>query len=190
MCAGAAGALGNNGIGTSGVNWNAKLMPVKISNASSIPATNTAVGIRWAADNNAKILSMSFSFASDSSTIKSAIDYAYSKGCALFAAASNDGVAPVLYPARYSNVMAIGATGGTTRTSYSNYGDGLNVMANGSWFTTSTSSNSAYTIASGTSLATPQAAGAASLILSVNPNLTVPQLYQLMQDTAKKPQDL
>ena len=183
--AGVLGAVGNNSIGIAGINWNANIMPVKVDNANgSTTVANVAKGIIWAADNGARVLNLSLGMSSDSITLQAAIDYAYKMGCAIFAASGNDGKESILYPARYSNVMAVGSTtNGTSRVSYSNYGTGLDVVAIGSYY--STTAAGSYGSVSGTSFATPQVAGLASLILAINPKLTNEEVYALIRQGAK-----
>ena len=183
--AGTIGAVGDNGIGGVGINWNASIMPVKVDDANNTySASNYAKGIIWAADNGARIISTSISFTSDSSTIKNAIDYAYSKGCAIFAAAGNSGKSGLEYPARYPNVIAVGGSAnGSSRASVSTYGAGMGVLAGTSYNTTSVSGG--YAAMAGTSFSTPQVAGLASLVLSLNPSLSNDEVYSLIQQGAK-----
>jgi len=183
--AGTIGAVGNNKLGVVGLNWGASIMPVKVDDANnSYSAANFAKGIIWAADNGAKIISTSISFTSDSATIKSAIDYAYNKGCAIFASAGNNGTNGLNFPARYPNVMAVGgSSNSSTRASVSNYGAGMGVLAITSYYTTTATGG--YSVMSGTSFSTPQVSGLASLILALNPKLTNEQVYDLIRQSAK-----
>ena len=183
--AGTIGAIGDNGIGGAGINWNASILPVKVDDAGgSLSVANISKGIIWAADNGASVINLSLGTTSDSSTLKSAIDYAYSKGCAIFAATGNDGKNAISYPARYPNVMAVGSTGtGTNRVSSSNYGAGMGTVAIGSYYTTT--STGTYGNMAGTSFASPQVAGLASLILAINPSLSNAEVYDLIQRGAK-----
>jgi len=183
--AGTIGCVGNNGIGNAGINWNASIMPVKIDDAAgTISVANVAKGIIWATDNGAKVINLSLGYTTDSATLKNAIDYAYNKGCAIFAATGNESKNAVCYPARYANVMAVGSTGnGTTRLASSNYGAGMNVVALSSFSTVTPTGG--YTTLSGTSFATPQVAALASLVWSLNPSLTNDQLYRLIESGCK-----
>ena len=178
--AGTIGAIGNNGQGGAGVNWNASILPVKVDDANGvISVANMARGIIWAADNGAKVFNLSLGTTADSLTLKNAIDYAYNKGCAIFAATGNDGKAGISFPARYPNVMAVGATSnGTARASLSNYGPELGVVAMTSYYTTTTAGG--YSNMAGTSFSSPQAAGLASLIWALNPGLTNAQVYDMI----------
>ena len=168
--AGVLGAVGNNKKGIPGINWNAQIMPVKVDTLiGTITVANLAKGIIWATDNGAKVINLSLGMATDSATMKSAIDYAYNKGVAIFAATGNASRNAVDYPARYKNVMGVGATtDGKKMADFSNYGTGLDVVAIGSYYTTTATGG--YASASGTSFATPQVAGLASLIYPFYPN--------------------
>ena len=183
--AGIIGAIGNNKIGIAGVNWSANIMAVKVDTSTgSMSGANVAKGITWAADNGARVINISVGFITDSATIRNAINYAYNKGCAIFAATGNSGKATVDWPARYDNVFGVGSSSdGRTRYSASNYGDGLDVVAPGASLNTTTHT-SAYVNVTGTSFATPQAAALASLIWAVNPGLTNAQVYDLIRKGA------
>jgi len=185
--AGTIGMIGNNGIGGAGINWNASIMTVKVDDANgSLSTANIAKGIIWAADNGARIINLSLGTTSDSITMKNAIDYAYNKGVAIFAASGNSGTASVCYPARYDNVFAVGmvsTSDGTVRAPTSNYGSGMNAVAVGSYY--SSSASGSYSHRGGTSFATPQVAALASLIWTINPNLTNNEVYRLIEQGAK-----
>ena len=183
--AGVIGAIGGRGNGVAGINWNASIMPVKVDdNNGTMSVANVAKGVMWSVDNGARVINMSLGTASDSATLKSAVDYAYNKGCAIFAATGNDGAAKLNYPAAYGNVMAIGSSNnGTTRTATSTYGTGIDIVACGTYL--STTAAGATASVGGTSFASPQAAGLASLIWALNPSLTNQEVYNLIRQGAK-----
>ncbi|MCL2748792.1 MAG: S8 family serine peptidase [Alphaproteobacteria bacterium] len=184
--AGSIGMIGNNKIGGAGINWNAKIMPVKIDDAGgTLLMSNAAKGITWAADNGAKVMNCSWGTSVDGATLKNAINYAYDKGAAIFAATGNDGSGSIAYPARYSNVMAVGGTNsdGKTRASGSQYGPGMGVVSINSYHTTSTAGG--YSSMSGTSFSSPQVAGLASLIFAMKPKAKPDQVYDFIQRGAK-----
>lgn len=183
--AGIIAALTDNGIGVAGVNWGGsagtRIMPLRILGESGGTcgvgtASMAADAIRYAADNGAKVANLSFG-GTDSATLQSAVDYAYSTGVTLVAAAGNTDPAggPVLYPAAYPNVIAVGATDcSNARASYSNFGAELDLMAPGGDFpgceilSTSWSPNdgNGYYFGSGTSFSTPQVSGLAVLLIA------------------------
>lgn len=183
--AGVISMIGDNNIGGAGINWDAQIMAVKTDDANGVLSTgNVAKGIIWAVDNGARVINLSLGSDSDSVTLKNAIDYAYNKGCAIFAAAGNDGKLGVSYPARYPNVMAVGGTSnGTSRASISNYGPDVDVVAVSGANTTNISGT--YSTLSGTSFASPAAAALASLVWEINPYLTNDEVYDLIRHGAK-----
>ena len=109
--AGIAAAQANNGEGVAGVSWGARIMPVKVLSASASGSfADAAAGIIWATDHGAHIINLSLGGSSYSQVFKDAIDYAYGKGVMLVASSGNNGSGFVLYPARFANVMSVGAT--------------------------------------------------------------------------------
>ena len=186
--AGIAAAIGNNNTGVAGVSWGAKLMPLKIFNASGGGATITILSqaIKDAADNGAKVINMSLGGGCGSGwpVVEDAIDYARSKGALLVAAAGNYNSSSILCPAALDGVIAVGATTDSDeRASYSHYGPQLDVVAPGSGIY-STAYTGGYVFMSGTSMSTPQVAGLAALIWSVDPTLTHDQVQEIIQTTA------
>jgi thermitase len=179
-CAGIIGAAGNNGKGITGVNWRVKIMPLKFMNsAGSGYVSDAAEAIWYAKQNGADIASNSYGGTGSSQTLKDAID---GTGIVMVCAAGNSGSnndqTPV-YPASYSspNIIAVAATGRTDAlASFSNYGaSSVDVAAPGVDIL-STFPGGGYTMMSGTSMATPQVAGIAGLLLSVRPDLTPAQV--------------
>jgi thermitase len=132
-----------------------------------------ANGIRWAADNGAKVINMSLGGYSASSTVQDAVNYAWGKGVVLVAAAGNDNTTSKLYPAAYDNVIAVAATDRNDRkASFSNYGDWVDIGAPGASILSTTPDHRSriwgrgvkYAYGSGTSMATPFVAGVAGLV--------------------------
>ena len=128
----------HNDYGVAGIAFKTSIMPIKVldSEAHSTDVI-VALGIRWAADNGADVISMSLSFNSsltpeDCPYLTEAVQYAYSKGVILVAASGNDGGGVVSLPAAYSEVIAVGAIhSGGERANYSQYGTMLDVVAPG-----------------------------------------------------------
>ncbi len=201
-CAGIAVGAGNNAQGIAGVAWGVKLMPVKVLNSSG-SGTYTAIanGITWAADQGAKVLSMSLGGSVGSTTLESAVNYAYNKGCAIFAASGNGNASSLSYPARYANCIAIGALSPCNERKStstcdgetwwgSNYGTGLAFLAPGVRIHTADirgsggyGSGDYITDFNGTSSATPHAAGIGALVWSENSTLTNAQLRSTLNST-------
>jgi thermitase len=165
-CAGIAAASANNGEGIAGVCPNCSIMPVRVLGEDGGSASDVAAGTIWAVDHGAKVISLSLGGLFESYTQNEAIDYAWSKGVIVVAAAGNYGVSDVHYPAYHSKCIAVGATeADDARADYSNYGEWVDVAAPGS-FIMSTVPGGGYTEMSGTSMATPFVAGLAGLVWS------------------------
>lgn len=181
--AGTVAACTGNGVGVSGSAPNVRLMPVKVLGSSGSGSySNVADGIIYAANNGAKIINLSLGGSSSSSTLLNAVQYAYSKGVLIVAASGNANTG-IYYPAAYSQVMAIGSTdSGDTRSSFSNYGSGLDVVAPGEYIYSTLPGRYGYL--SGTSMASPHVAGLAALIWSAEPSLTHDGVRQIIRDTA------
>lgn len=178
-------AKGNNGIGVSGVLWNARVLPIKIldKNAAAANLDIVARGIHAALDRGAKVILMSVSSMTYSQALTDAVNRAEAKGAVLIAASGNEGDR-VAYPAAYPTVIAVGGVRGNNQPIYeSNIGPELNIMAPGlNVYTTKLGGR--YGSFSGTSAAAPQVAGAAALILARHPKLKPIDVRQLLYQTA------
>lgn len=182
--AGVVGADINNAMGVAGT-AQVRLMAVKVMNESGEGTDATvADGIIWAVDHGAQVITMSLGVESQTSALTSAVKYASAHGVVLVAAAGNEGLSSVSYPAAYPQVIAVGASDKLDhKASFSNYGSQLEVMAPGMqiW---STKPGDAYQELSGTSTATPFVAGVIALMLSINPALTTAQIRTVLNQTA------
>ncbi len=193
-CAGIAAASSNNGVGVAGVNWQARLMPVKVlDNEGSGTYADVAEGLHWAADHGATVISMSFGGSGESQTLREAVDYAYGRGALMAAAAGNEYQEgnPVTYPAALEHVIGVAATTiSNWHAWYSNTGYYVDIAAPGGeagnavLSTLWTSSGHSYGRLAGTSMAAPHVAGLAALIKAVNPALTPAQIEWVMEYTA------
>lgn len=198
-CASIIGATSDNNIGISGVNWNSKIMNLKALNSNNSGSyANMANSLYYAADNGAKIISMSIGGLASSQTITNAISYLNNHDVLLVVCMMNTNNSDVYYPAGHSlthnNVIAVGASDANdhrtspffwSETSGSNYGSHINLIAPGNYiWGLGNTSNNLYNYWGGTSQATPLVAGIASLILEVNPNLTPSEIRSLLQNTA------
>ncbi|MEI7815352.1 MAG: S8 family serine peptidase [Coriobacteriia bacterium] len=164
-------ATTNNGIGVAGVANQCTILPVKVMGANGIGSTSAvAEGIRYAADEGASVINMSFGTPTGSDTLDAAVQYAVSRDCVVVAATGNDGLRAVLYPAADENVIGVGSTTSSDALSYfSNYGPGVDIAAPGSSIY-STTFDGGYGYKTGTSMAAPHVAGVAALIRSKNPS--------------------
>lgn len=183
--AGIAAAVTNNGRGIAGAAPNAKILAVRVlNNSGSGTLNNIADGIRYAADYGAKVINLSLGGPSGSTTLKQAVDYAWSKGAVVVAAAGNENTSAPSYPAYYSNAIAVAATTSSdTRSSFSNYGSWVDVAAPGSSIL-STYPTSSYVYLNGTSMASPYVAGVAALLASQGRNNV--QIRAAIENTADR----
>lgn len=181
--AGIAGARSNNATGVASIGFSVKLMCVKSTNSSS-SVTHGYDGVLYAAENGADVINMSWGGSGFSTTAESIINYCYGLGSVLIAAAGNDNVSTMFYPAGYTNVIAVAATAsGDSKASFSNYGGWVDISAPGNNIYSTTVSAS-YGNKSGTSMASPMVAGLAGLMLSLNPALTPADIRSCLTSTA------
>ena len=167
--AGIAAAVTNNGVGMAGVGYNARLLPVKVLGANGSGATDAvAEGIAWAADQGAHIINLSFGSPYSSQTLQAAIEYA-SRSAVLVCAAGNSGVSQPFYPVAYPQCLTVAASDANDRlTSFSNFGSSwVDVAAPGAGVLGPLRGGS-YQAWDGTSMAAPNVAGVAALVMARN----------------------
>lgn len=194
--AGIALASGNNSIGYAGMNWNSQIMACKIlDDENSGFYSWMAEGIYYAVDNGANVINMSVGGNSASTLLEDAVNYAYTNNVALVVSNGNQN-SVIQYPAKYPNAFAIGSTNpDDTRTapffwsdtSGSNFGPEIDFVAPGNYmyglsFASNTNYNSYW---GGTSQAAPLVTGLISLMLSVDPNLTVDQIRTILEQSSE-----
>jgi len=180
---GSVGAVGNNAEGVAGVSWNVSLIPLKFLDANGSGSTIDAVeAIIYGTNVGAKILSNSWGGGGRSQALEDAINFANDNGVLFVAAAGNESAnndqAPS-FPANYEveNVISVAANTESDRLAgFSNFGEkSVELAAPGNQIL-STVPGDRYAFLSGTSMATPHVSGAAALIWSQYPNMTMQQL--------------
>jgi subtilisin family serine protease len=187
--AGIIGAATDNSIGIAGITWQPRLMALKFLDSTGTgDFVSMLEAMRYAAANGARIINLSVSVSAEMSPegfqlLDETMDYVTQKGVLVVAAAGNQGLDGVTYPAAHPDVMAVGAsTAQDERWPSSNYGEKLDLVAPGvGIFSTAwTPEGAAYWSASGTSMATAHVSGAAALVWSIDPQLTPAQLRRIL----------
>ncbi|GBR76517.1 putative peptidase [Candidatus Termititenax persephonae] len=194
LVAGLSAAAGNNGEGIAGLDWQAKIIPLKVfgNHANSGQLDIIAQAIYKAVDLGANIINMSLSSSGYSLAEREAVVYAYNHGIILVAAMGNIGgdktLNSVRYPAAFPEVISVGSVDRNNHiSSFSVRGSGdktAELVAPGENIY-STYINGAYINGgNGTSYSTPLVAGLAALLKGKNPDLTNLQIRELMRLTA------
>jgi hypothetical protein len=203
--AGIIGASRQNKIGINGVANNVEIMTIRAVPDGDEHDKDIANAIRYAVDNGAWVVNMSFgkSFSPEKKWVDEAVKYAESKGVLLVHAAGNDAKNIDVednFPSRnfdydtlkvFSNWINVGASGATETdlaASFSNYGKReVNVFAPGVKINSAIPGGNTYGVKDGTSMATPVVTGLAALILSYYPDLTGAQVKNIIERSAMKP---
>jgi hypothetical protein len=195
--AGLASAVTNNVTGIAGIGYRCRIMPVKASSDNDLRGAGGAPfitfgfeGVAYAAIMGADVISLSWGGPGYSQFEQDVVNIATGLGSLVVAAAGNTGVSTdPQYPASYDNVVSVAAT--TTfdfKASYSSYGEFVDLCAPGGDGSTpnqilSTFYPSTYQYITGTSMATPIAAGAAAVVKSFFPALTPVQVGEQLRVT-------
>ncbi len=191
----------DNNIGIKGVASNAKIMVVRAVPNGDEYDKDIALGIRYAVDNGAKVINTSFGkyYSTNPEWVRDAIKYAAKKDVLIVNAAGNEGLnldEKMVYPNDQmpdkpqeiaDNFLTVGALnfeyGSGLVANYSNFGkSNVDVFAPGSkiW---STTPNNTYEFLQGTSMASPEVAGIAAIIRGYYPQLTAPEVKQIIMDS-------
>ncbi len=205
-CSGIIAAVRNNGKGMDGIADNVRIMMLRMLPDGDEHDKDIALAIRYAVDNGARIISMSFgkSFSPQKQWVDDAFQYAESKNVLLVIAAGNDAKnidAVAKYPnpvyisgkGRANNVITVGASSdpksGSWVASFSNYGKKeVDVFSPGAKIYSTLPGGKNYGNLSGTSMACPLVAGVAALTLEYFPTLSAKQLKYVIESSAQKPE--
>ncbi|MBS1556138.1 MAG: S8 family peptidase [Bacteroidetes bacterium] len=200
--AGIIGADRKNDIGIKGIADNVKIMPIRAVPNGDERDKDIANAIIYAVDNGAKIINMSFgkSFSPEKEAVDKAVRYAEMKGVLLIHAAGNDGdnidvdknfpTKKYLNGKEAKNWIEVGASSWGANDefvgSFSNYGKKMVSFFAPGVEVYSTVPNNQYKNESGTSMASPSAAGVAALLWSYFPDLTMPQVKDILLKSTRK----
>jgi subtilisin family serine protease len=205
--AGTIGAASNNGAGVAGVNWNSKLLPVRVLGKCGGYTSDIIDGMRWSAGlsvsgvtanaNPAKVINLSLGGpGACGTTMQNAVNAIRTAGTTIVVSAGNSNAdAANFNPANCSGVITVAATNRLgSRAYYSNYGSTIELSAPGgdsngyilSTLNSGTQGPAAEDYASyqGTSMAAPHVSGVASLLYSIQPSLTPDQILTILQNSS------
>ena len=205
--AGIIGAESDNGIGVAGIDWNARILPVRVLGKCGGYISDIADGMRWAAGltvsgvpanlTPAKIINLSLGGdGACSTTEQNAINAATTAGAVVVVASGNENYdldVTQSSPANCNGVITVGATDENgERSSFSNYGSTVEISAPGDNIYSASDSgltvpdnDNAYVDKSGTSMAAPHVSGVLGLMFDANPFLTPAHASAILQSTAK-----
>ena len=179
-------ARGNNGTGIAGYCWTCKVMPVRVSDGVVFDDSLAAQGIRWAVDNGARIISISFSDEGQEASdprLAAAVAYAASKGVLVFASAGNTGSSGYTYPAADPGAYAVASTNRFDKLfPWSTAGSWIHLAMPGCQLALSKYNGAIRPC--GTSVSAPALAGIAGLMLSVKPSLTPAGIVNVLEKTS------
>jgi serine protease len=211
--AGTIGAKSNNSLGVAGINWNSKILPVRVLGKCGGYDSDIIDGLRWSAGlavsgvpanaNPAKAANLSLGGSGACSTSwQNAVNDVNAAGMVVVVSAGNSSANASGYtPASCSGVITVAATDRSgSMAYYSNYGSTVEISApggaqsfandpNGVLSTLNTGTtvpvSDTYIYYQGTSMAAPHVTGVVSLMFSINPSLTPAQVLQILQNTAR-----
>lgn len=167
--AGIIAAARDNNLGIAGLAPRAKVMPIRVLDASGSGwNSNIAKGIIYAVDNGADVINLSLGGTAEDPLTKTAVNYAMSQGAVVVAAAGNDRATnnATTYPAAYPGVLAVASTERQdTSSAFSNTGPYLDIAAPGGSILSTLPGGYGYM--SGTSMATPYVAATAALVTDI-----------------------
>jgi len=189
--AGIIGAVGNNGIGVTGLAWNVKIMALKFMNSTGKGSTSDALrALNYAVQMGATISNNSWTSPAADSALEAGIRNAQSAGQIYVAAAGNNGKNNDLYkvyPASFTpdNIVAVAALDSTNRlASWSNWGPNTVAIAAPGSGVYSTLPGNRYGTMSGTSMATPFVTATLALVRELHPDWSYRQVIDRVLSTA------
>lgn len=198
MAASIASAASNNSQGIAGVNWQAKIMPVRaLDGYGSGTSAQVVASIAYAVANHADVINLSLALFNEfgdctprDEAVEAALADAEAAGIVVVAAAGNTGQQGVCYPANSSHAISVGATDINDRKAvFSTFGSALDLVAPGDDVPAMNAPSNAqpasyYSRVSGTSFAAPHVAGAAALLKAVVPSVSANTIEVILKQNA------
>lgn len=183
--AGIAAAIGDNGIGVSGLAPKCKILPVKVLGNGTGSIATISDGLIWAADHGADVVNMSLGTYTEEKTLGEAVKYALGKNVVCVATMGNDNMEKRRFPAGFPGMIAIGSTDeNDKKSSFSNFGDWITVSAPGTAILSTLPTPSSYGKMSGTSMAAPLVTGLVGLMRSQSKNLSPADASKILKQSA------
>ncbi|RPH95073.1 T9SS C-terminal target domain-containing protein [candidate division KSB1 bacterium] len=181
------GAVGNNGVGLTGVNWNVRILAsragYKPANDQGVVQQTAALAcMTWAIGHGAQVINMSYGSSFFSQSENSTIQTCWNNGVVLCGAAGNETSSVTHYPAGYNNVISIGSVReGNIVSDFSNYGTWVDCYAPGDevWSTII----NGYAQYPGTSMSSPNVGGVAALLWAIFPTFSNQEIVDLILET-------
>jgi thermitase len=166
--AGIIAAWAESGTGVAGLAHDCRLMNVKVADDQGrFDSSVAAKGVNWAVEHGANVINMSLVSTEPSPILEEAINYAWNQGVVVVAAAGNLVGTKVVYPAYYSNCIAVAATDSDDHVaSWSSQGDWVDLAAPGVDIYSTLPGNK-YGYKSGTSMAAAHVSGLAGLLFTL-----------------------
>ncbi len=180
----------HNTVGMAGIAPGVRFYAVRAFSQSTTTLDLVVQGIFWLVDSaQVHVINLSLGTSQPAAILDSAVAYALSRDVVVVAAAGNEGVLGVNYPARSPGVIAVGAMDSLHfRAGYSNWGPELDVMAPGTGILSAypcdppgSGQNCMGAYADGTSMATPHVTGLVALYLSLHPGATVTEVVRAVR---------
>lgn len=199
----------NNGLGVDGVADHVRIMTLRVIPDGDEYDKDVALAIRYAVDQGAKVINMSFgkSFSPEKKWVDSAVRYAELKDVLLVHASGNEGEnidekenypSPLLtqWHSKANNFITVGASSDiriekSIAADFSNYGkEMVDVFAPGVKIYSTIPGGNQYGNLNGTSMASPVVAGLAAILRSYFPELTAPEIKKIIESSVSKPDSL
>lgn len=187
---GTVAAAANNAQGIAGIAPNVSIMPIKILDATGTGDFKGMIaGMNWAIAHGARIVTMSLGGDLEPAAvaaIQPAFDAAYAAGVVVVAASGNDGTTLDEYPCNFAHVICVGSTtrDGSSVSTFSTRTAALALVAPGESIV-SALPGGRYGYGTGTSMATPHVTGAVALLRSIDPSISVDQVFADLTQTAR-----
>lgn len=188
--AGLIGAATDNNLGIASISRGVKIMPIKVMDGNVGQMSTVVEGIDYAIKNGADIINLSLGSYNNLKSMNDVIDKASENGVLVVAAAGNDNLNKVIYPAAYESTIAVGSTktGTDEKGDFSNYSKNVDINTPGSdiystWI-------DGYNYSTGTSMSSAIVSSAAGMVMQHAPFLEAEQVASILISSANPIEDL